>query len=209
MVLPTAVLALICFRSVQRQRDAIIAVLQKANLDLNMERRASQLVLEKRRLAEACLRDLDPDLVPAAIPRWRSQHPIAKHFFVWSGGRLLFPAVEAEPKSPVINPLLCDGEGLEFQANSPERALSHYRWARGQNLTGEEEALALAREARCLAKLGRRAEAEAIWRRLADIYTDVRDPYGRPYGLVAPWEANGDASRIEKACREFVNGRCC
>lgn len=206
VVLPAAVLLFISFRSVQRQRDAV-AVLQKANRELNIERRASQLALEKRRLAETCLRDLRPDLIPGAILKWRSLHPIAKHFFSWKDGRLLFPKVEAEPKSPVRNPLLREGERLEFQENSLEPAIFHYRWARGQNPTAEEEALALAHEARCLGKLGRRAEAEAIWRRLADHYADVHDPYGRPYGLVAPWEANGDTSRIERACREFVNGR--
>jgi signal transduction histidine kinase len=206
VILPTAVLLYFSFRSIQRQRDAI-AVLQKANYDLSTERRNSQLNLEKSRLAEACLCDLHPDLIPIAIPKLRAIHPIAKHFFSWRDGRLLFPAMDAEPSAPVKNPLLCEGERLELQENSLERAISHYRWARAQDLSAGEQALSLAREARCLRKLGQRAEAEAAWRRLANDYPDVRDPYNRPYALVAAWEANSDASLIERACRQFVSGR--
>ena len=206
VLMPTAALLSISFRSVLRQQDAI-EVLRKANLDLNIERRDSLLALEKRRLAGACLRDLQPSLFPAAIATWRTIHPIAKHFFIWRNGRLLFPPVESEPKPVAANPLISEGERLEFQAHSLDRAISCYRWARAQDLSPYEKALALAREARCLRKLGRRAEATAIWQSLSENYADVRDPYGRPYALVAVWEANASASRLESTCREFVNGR--
>jgi signal transduction histidine kinase len=89
---------------------------------------------------------------------------------------------------------------MELDQNRPDLALEEYRKLL---VSQRDKPLALSRIARCLAKLGRTAEARATWRQLAAEYPDERDLSHRPYGIIAAIEA-GDTHGV---AAKIVSGR--
>jgi len=120
-------------------------------------------------------------------------HPAAKYFFRIEHGMVVSPALYAPPPLPIPREFL-EAERQE-DMNRPDLALESYR----KLLAAHQHAsLALSRVARCLAKLGRQEEARAAWRTLAASYPDERDPFHRPYGIVAAIESGDTAGLYDR-----------
>jgi len=126
-------------------------------------------------------------------------HPAAKYLFTIQHGTVVRPALYAPPPVPVPREFL-EAERQELEMNRPDLALESYRKLLAEH---QHESLALSRVARCLAKLGRQEEARAAWRTLAASYPDGRDPFHRPYGIVAAIEAGDTAGLYD----QIVAGR--
>ena len=167
IVAPAAALMWLGIQSFERQREAL-ATLTAEKLTSEIERRS-------RSAAEAAFEN--------------DHHPIAKYFFVIDHGMVVQPALHAPP--PRALPLeFIEAERQELDQNRPDLALDLYRKLFE---AGKNPSLALSRMARCLAKLGRDAEARATWRDLAARYPDERDLSNRPYGIVAAISAGDTA----------------
>jgi signal transduction histidine kinase len=170
---PVCVLLWLGVQSFDRQRQAL-ATLTAEKLSAAMEART-------REAAEAALRD--------------PSHPIATHFFTFEDGELVRPALRAPLPAPLPS-AFADADRLE--TDRPDLALAVYRrLARN----APHAALASSRVARCLARLGRHAEAADAWRALAVQHADERDPYGRPYGIVAAIQAGATTGLLEQIIR--------
>jgi signal transduction histidine kinase len=109
----------------------------------------------------------------------RRSHPIAQYFFTIEHGAVTTPALHAPPPQPEPSEFL---EAERQEASQPEAALKSYQRLRA---APDHESLALSRIARVLAALGRTEESRAVWRTLVSSYPDDRDPFHRPYGIVA------------------------
>jgi hypothetical protein len=172
IVAPAVALMWLGIQSFERQREAL-ATLTAEKLTIEIERRS--------RLA-----------ADAAFENHR--HSIAKYFFVIDHGMVVQPALHAPP--PRALPVeFSEAEREELDLNRPDLALDFYRKLFD---AGKNPSLALSRMARCLSKLGRDAEARAVWRNLASRYPDERDLSNRPYGIVAAISA-GDTTGLYAA----------
>jgi signal transduction histidine kinase len=121
-------------------------------------------------------------------------HPIARHRFVIEHGAVVRPMLHAAPPAPVP-PEFLEAERQELDSHHPDQALDSYRKLA---VSGQHQALAQSRIARCLEKLGRTEEARDAWRKLAASHPDARDLSGRPYGIVASIEAGDTDGLYEK-----------
>src|SRR5581483_6231777 len=109
----------------------------------------------------------------------RRSHPIAQYFFTIDHNAMINPTLHAPLPEPEATEFL---EAERRETSQPEAALASYqRFLAAHN----HESLALSRIARVLAALGRAEESKAAWRKLAAAYPDDRDPFHRPYGIVA------------------------
>ena len=172
IVAPVCGLLWLGFQSFERQRQAL-ASLTAEKLAVEMEKRT-------RRAAEDALD--------------RGRHPIAELLFTMESGRVVRPALRtAAPDTAPVE--FAEAERLELVVNRPDQALDLYRQLGASH---SRRSLALARAARCLAKLGRSEEARAAWRSLAEMYGDERDLSHRPYGIVAAIAAEETAGLYEK-----------
>jgi signal transduction histidine kinase len=170
IVLPAIAFLWLGIRSVESQRQALLTL------------RADKLTRE----TEAAIRAAAVEVLAG------KRHPIAKYLFEFDSGVLVSPALDSPP--PQASPAEFEqAEDEELSRNRPDLALESYR----RLLNGGSAPLALGRVARCLAKLGRHAEARAAWRALATKYPDERDLAGRPWGIVAAIEAGDVAGLFE------------
>jgi signal transduction histidine kinase len=167
IVVPSLCLVWLGVRSFETQRRAL-AALQEEKLTGETEK-------EMRSVAERAL---------AA-----HSGAIAKYYFTIEHGAVTKPALHARP--PQVEPTeFIEAERQE--ALHPEVAIKRY-----QDLFAahHHESLALSRIARVLANLGRAGESRTVWRKLATSYPDDRDPFHRPYGIVAAINA-GDTQGL-------------
>jgi signal transduction histidine kinase len=123
----------------------------------------------------------------------RRRCPVAEHFFVINGNRLVFPLVDhpaaQSPRSRISTPptpeekvylnLLDEGAA----AQSPRQAADAFRNAGGLPVADHLKAHALSREAAALEKAGRKPAALEAYRRLIRNYGDHYDESGTPYIL--------------------------
>jgi hypothetical protein len=124
-------------------------------------------------------------------------HPIAQHFFIFAGNRLIFPRIDkpgpgtpwgfaAPNASPALEKylkLLTEGERLELISGKPAQAAEAYRAAESYAITDRLKALALLRTAEALNKSGRKPAAMETCRRLVRDYGDQYDELQTPYIL--------------------------
>jgi signal transduction histidine kinase len=155
------------FQSFERQRQALAT--------LTAEKFAAALETRIRSAAEAAFAQRD--------------HPVVRYSFTIDHGGVIHPAIQAPPPDPAPAGFL-KAERDELDLNRPDQALESYRKLFAVDT---HKSLALNRIARCLAKLGRKEEARAAWRKLAETYPDDRDLSHRPYGIVAALEAGDTA----------------
>lgn len=172
ILLPAAGLLWLGVQSIERQRQALAA--------LTAEKLAAEL---ERRARVSAGQALDGE-----------SHPIAQTFFTIERGAVTSPRLTTPP--PVESPAAFrEAERLELEENRPDLALAAYRKLLASQ---RDKGLALSRVARCLAKLGHTAEAQATWRKLAAEHADERDLSHRPYGIVAAIEAGDTRGLAEK-----------
>jgi signal transduction histidine kinase len=172
IVAPVCGLLWLGFQSFERQRQALAT--------LTSEKLSAALETRIRDAAEKAF--AQPD------------HPIARHFFTMEHGVVIRPAIHAQPPDPTPAAFL-QADREELDLNRPDQALESYRKLLAAD---PRKSLALSRIARCLAKLGRKEEARAAWRKLAETYPDDRDLSHRPYGIVAAIEAGETAGLYDK-----------
>jgi signal transduction histidine kinase len=172
IVAPAAVLLWLGIQTFERQHQAYVT--------LAAEKLSAELEARIHTAASAAFAD--------------NNQPIAKTFFVIERGRVILPVLHTPPRLPIPENFT-EADQQELTQNRPELALASYRKLLA---THQRESLALNGIARCLAKLGRDAEARAAWRNLAKSYPNDRDLSHRPYGIVAAIEADDKAGLYEK-----------
>jgi signal transduction histidine kinase len=170
IVTPVCVLLWLGVQSFDRQRQALAT--------LTAEKLSAEIEARTREAADAAFRD--------------DAHPIATHRFTFEDGELVRPALRAPLPAPLPSAFV-DAERVEMER--PDLALAVYRRL---GADARHAALAASRVARCLAKLDRHQEATEAWRALAVRYPDDRDPYGRPYGIVAAMQAGDTADLLSQ-----------
>lgn len=171
VVLPACALVWLGLQSFERQRDALET--------LRAEKLETELEARLRAGADAAFS--------------ATKHPISKFTFTIDRGEVVRPALYAPLPQPTPAAFV-EAEREELSLGRPDLALASYR----RLLAGSQsESLAMARIARCLAKLGRDAEARETWRTLARSYPDERDPSHRPYGIVAAMAAGETAGLFD------------
>ncbi len=169
IVAPVCGLLWLGLLSFERQRQALAS--------LTAEKLATELESRTQKAAEEALGS--------------GIHPVALLVFAIERGEIVRPALHAPP--PESAPAeFAEAERQELSLNLPGPALELYRQLAAQH---PRKSLALARVARCLAKLGRANEARAVWHALAASYANDRDLSHRPYGIVAAFEA-GETSAL-------------
>ncbi len=169
IVVPSLALLWLGIQSFERQRQTLA--------DLQRDRFAVEMENREREAARQALRH-------------KGTAAIVRHRFLMENGAVTRPSLHAPP--PGDTPLeFVPAEIEELVNHDPAAALRQYRTLHNSGPAG----LALARAARCLAKLGRAGDARAVWRRLAAEYADARDLAHRPYGIVAAIEA-GDVGGL-------------
>jgi len=215
-------------KSVQRQRDAINALLV-SNLRLSGEKLASELEHRTAQLAEACLRAAvavnvstpDEGQLRLQFERLRKQHPIAGYFFLLEGNSVRYPRLRTPPPRQLETyaisedpaggkqyvALFREAEDQELRLDHPERALAGYRRCYELPTAASLKALALSRVARCLQKLSRPSEAGQAYRTLVEDYGDLGDLSHRPYALAAGFELEQTPARRAQLYRDLVRGR--
>ena len=172
IVLPAGVLLWLGIQSFERQQHALAT--------LTAEKAAATI---ESRLREAARSVFDGKPEPAT-----------QYFFTIEHGEVVKPALHSPPPL-TAPPEFGSAENEELVLHRPGVALALYRqMAR----TSRWPALALSREARCLAKLGRGEDARAVWREIAAKYPDERDLAQRPFGIVAAIESGDTAGLLEK-----------
>jgi signal transduction histidine kinase len=228
IVAPTLVLLYLGLKSLQRQHDAIDALLV-SNLRLSGEKLAGELQQQTGQLAGRCLREaaaLELDLehprqVRAQLDGVRERHPIAGCFFLLEGGAVRYPllrtpvrrqfeaylASETPANRQKYAALFRDGENLELRVGAPEQAVAAYRRGYELAISAPLKALALSRVARCLKKLNQAKAAEQAYRTLLERYADECDLAGRPYALTAGLELVPTPARRAQLYRDLVRGR--
>ncbi len=172
IVAPMLALLWLGVQSLERQRQALGA--------LRAEKLAAEIEKRTRAAARAALQG-------------NTQAGIARYRFVIEEGTVVRPPLHAPPPSDTPLEFL-PAEKEELGDGRPVVALELYR----KLLDSKPDGLALARVARCLAKLGRAEEARATWRALAAQYPDARDLAHRPYGIVAAIEAGDTAGLYDQ-----------
>ena len=169
IVIPATALLWLGIQSFERQRQALTT--------LQAEKVAAEVDARTRHAA-------------ASAVETGSRLPIVRHRFILEHGLVTEPPLQSPP--PEDTPAaFVSAETEELVDNRPAAALESYRRLLHSDSTG----LALARIARCLAKLGRTTEARTAWRQLATDYPDRLDLSHRPYGIVGAIEA-GDTERL-------------
>jgi signal transduction histidine kinase len=228
IVLPALVLLYLGLKSVQRQRDAINALLV-SNLRLSGEKLASELEHRTAQLADACLREAaavnlrtsDGRQIRLQFERLREQHPIAGYFFLLEGNSVRYPALRTPPprqleayamsEDPAAGKkyvaLFREAEDQELRLDRPEQALAGYRRCYELPTAASLKALALSRMARCFRKVGRPGAAEQAYRTLLENYGDLFDLSHRPYALAAGFELEQTPARHAQLYRDLVRGR--
>jgi tetratricopeptide (TPR) repeat protein len=172
IVIPVCVLLWLGIQSFERQRQALATLTAEklsAERDVRMKAAAENAIAEQK-------------------------HPIAKYFFTIENGVVTRPALQAPPPESVPAEF-ADAEHEELDLNRPDLALDSYKKLLAAH---QHQSLALSRIARCLAKLYRKDEARAVWRKLAETYPDDRDSSHRPYGIIAVIESGDTAGLYEK-----------
>ena len=170
VVAPCLVLLWLGVRSFERQRQAL-ATLQAEKLSQETEKALQSA---------------------AEIALAKPPHPAAQYYFLIEQGAVTQPALHAPPP---------DREPAEFldaeraESSHPDLALAAYQRLFAAH---RQESLALSRIARVLAKLGRNTESQGAWRQLAASYPDQRDPFHRPYGIVAAINAGDTRDLYDK-----------
>jgi signal transduction histidine kinase len=172
IVAPVCVLLWLGLQSFERQRQALSSLAEE-KIEAELQTRMRQAAAE-------------------ALDRHR--HPLAKYFFTVEKGAVVQPALYAPPRQPAPSEFL-EAEHQELDLNRPDLALESYRKLAARH---QHEALALNGMARCLAKLGRRDEARATWRKLAASFPDERDLSDRPFGIVAALAAGDTAGLLDQ-----------
>ena len=159
IVTPACGLLWLGIQSFERQRQALAA--------LAAEKLAAESEARMRTAAEEALA--------------RHDHPIARYFFIIERGVVIHPALHAPPRQ-AVPPEFQEAEHRELDLNRADLGLESYRKLLASH---RRESLALSGMARCLEKLGRKDEARATWRKLAESFPDERDLSHRPFGIVA------------------------
>lgn len=145
----------------------------------------------------------------------RKLHPIAQHFFVFKGNRLVFPLIEAPGSgspwsyaAPGSSPdleeylkRLNEGERFELIQKKPAAAAESYLAAETLATTDRLRAIALSRAAGALDKAARKQAALQTYERLLGSYGDLYDESQTPFILAL---ATG---REEWATQLFRSGR--
>lgn len=228
IVVPALVLLYLGLKSVQRQRDAINALLV-SNLRLSGEKLASELEHRTAQLAEACLRDAavvnmrtsDEGQLRLQFERLREQHPIAGDFFLLEGNSVRYPRLRTPPPRQLDTyamsedpaggkkyvALFREAEDQELRMDQPEQALAGYRRCYELPTAASLKALALSRMARCFQKLNRPSAAEQAYGTLFETYGDLGDLSHRPYALVAGFELEHTPARQAQLYQDLVRGR--
>ncbi len=174
IIVPVGVLLWLGVESFDRQRQALAT--------LTAEKLAAATEARTRQAAASALDT--------------GAHPLATHFFTVQNGEVTQPALRAPLPDPPPAAVI-EAERLELQ--QPERALAAYR-----RLVKDpaHAPLALSRIARALDLAGRKDDAVRAWRELAVRFPDARDPFGRPYGIVAAIQAGDTAGLLNKVKRQ-------
>jgi signal transduction histidine kinase len=212
IVSPALVLLYFGITSFQRQQSAADALL-RSNLRLSGEKAAAEIERRAAELARTCL-------PPDADIRKRKD-AIAQWFFEIDRGQVAFPPIHT--LSPVtLEDVLSGGqpavreeytlafreaEKKELRDNNLQAALAGYRKASRLPVGDRPQALALQREARCLEKLKRAAEARQIYRTLAEKFGDAMDLSHRPYALLAAVALGAEPAKRAALWREAARGR--
>ncbi len=239
IVAPSLVLLALSWQSVDRQRHAI-ETLTASNRLLLSARIASEV--ESRLLARsaACLKD--PDLLrlatlvvqPESVDRMDGarklaaalveRHPFAESVFVLDSAGPRYPYLQNP--LPTVRPTLSeDAHAAEFERffERAERleladgqygvAAALYEQCATLPVAPRAKALALARLARCQARLGRSADARRTWIALMRSHGDQRDLAFQPFGLAGALELKAlepdleARATVEAAYDGLVSGR--
>jgi signal transduction histidine kinase len=169
IVAPVCVLLWLGLQSFERQRRAVQT--------LTAERFEAAVDGEARQAAALAFDD--------------RTHPIGRYFFLIDRGAVVEPALRAPLPRQTPQEFMA-AERQELALKRPDLALPQYRALLSRKTS---ESLALHFIARCLAALGRDAEARDTWRTLARRFPDDRDLSHRPYGIVAAINA-GDTTGL-------------
>ena len=186
-----------------------------ANLQFRGDRLAFEIEEGVLRLAENCLRDVERVLAKASLESERNphttsslskrleilrdSHPIAQHFFILQDNEVVFPPVlrfaaprlrwastdKGNPSHQRFVSLLLKSEKQEASGVELHRALSGYRRCYELDVPKDLKAIALARAAGCLIKMGRPMEAARTYHRLESEYADFYDENWVPYKAVS------------------------
>ena len=118
---------------------------------------------------------------------------------------MLSPRLRTPPlRNPEgLSEVFRQAEDQELRQGRIDDALAAYERAAEAAGPAAANALALARMARCRARLGRTEAARTTWTALLDRYGDIYDPAHRPYALIARLELG----RTEGLDRELIDGR--
>jgi signal transduction histidine kinase len=212
IVAPALVLLYFGIASFHRQRLAADALL-RSNLRLSGEKAAAEIERRATELARTCLPpDAEIRVQKDALAQW---------FFEIDRGQVVYPRIHT--LAPLtLEDVLAGGqptvreeyalafreaEAEELRDSKFEAALAGYRKASELPVGDRLQALALQREARCLEKLKRGAEARQIYWTLAERYGDTMDLSHRPYALLAAVALDTEPVKRAALWREAARGR--
>ncbi len=200
IVLPVVVLLALGTRVLWQQQQLIGAMTLDA-LRAEAEALVPRVESTVRREAEACLRAPEVSALATALSnptdirrtrllfeKIRERRPFARHYFIVRDGAVRYPLVHGVAPRFTQETAMSQSEILEIRDQAVEKALAGYHRAFDLASSESARALAAARIARCLAKLGRDSEAKRAWRDIAARHPDQCDPAGRPFGLLAALE---------------------
>jgi signal transduction histidine kinase len=164
------------------------------------------------------------DELRAALPPFRTRHPIAREVFVLEEGELRYPRLEAplpraidaslatEPRATraPVERAWAAASRLEAQRAHMGAATAYLR-ARDIASSRSVQALTLAAAARCTVLAGDPVRAAGRWRELATEYPDTYNLADRPHALVAAIElariGERDRAWEQDALRDLRQGR--
>jgi signal transduction histidine kinase/tetratricopeptide (TPR) repeat protein len=149
----------------------------------------------------------------------KRQYPVARHFFVTQGKRVLFPRTSMPEPRPIETFLppkpgseyrayaefLKRAENSEARLHKPAEAAVIYGRAAGMNVTDRLKAFALFRQARALEKAGEREAAVQAHRTLLNLYADQYDESDTPYAIVLALAPEGLAGEVFVSRRESLH----
>jgi signal transduction histidine kinase len=211
IVAPALVLLYFGIASFQRQRLAADALL-RSNLRLSAEKSVADIERRAVELARICLR--------TGLEIRERKDPLAQWFFEIDRGRVTYPPIHT-PAPLTVDDLLDreaakvrepytaafrQAETEELRDGKLEAAIASYRQAFELPVAHRLGALALQREARCLEKLNRVAEARRLYAMLAQQYGDELDLSYRPYALLAALDS-ADRAVYPALWRDAARGR--
>ena len=146
-------------------------------------------------------------------------HPIAQHFFVFSGTRLLFPLLQAPPPQTLRSlmpaklsqsfqrflQLLEQGDNLDIRLHRPDEAIPIYQSAQMLDVGDRLKALALFRKARALQKANRQTAAVETYQKLVTLYGDQYNESRIPYVLYLAASSEAWTERIFPSTSQFLH----